>query len=144
MFLSFIMIESLELLPNKTTGEIIHLYLKYFNKTSKEFEALKLNSKSGLNKPSKFNVLCDPDWSWAATEYIPIVRVKKHLLLNECLALAVNRYNHMQNNQTLKVKIPSTAKTVDIVLIGNYFIIKYFCTGCNYFYVPTHFKPDPF
>ncbi|MBA4849026.1 hypothetical protein [Emticicia sp. BO119] len=56
--------------------------------------------------------------------HIPIVRLKKHPTLNEWLVLAVNRYNDMQTNQTIKVKIPTTGQTVDIVLNGQFTAIK--------------------
>ncbi|WP_337045382.1 hypothetical protein [Emticicia sp. 17c] len=56
--------------------------------------------------------------------HIPIVRVKKHPTLNEWLLLAVNRYNEMNQVQTLKVKIPGTGQSVDIQLNGQLTSIK--------------------
>lgn len=56
--------------------------------------------------------------------HIPVVRIKKHPTLNEWLILAVNRYNEMYNDQTLKVKVPGVNLTVDVVLNGKFTAIK--------------------
>ncbi|MBA4849492.1 hypothetical protein [Emticicia sp. BO119] len=56
--------------------------------------------------------------------HIPVVRVKKHPSKNEWLLLAVNRYNEMWQNQTIKVKIPGTGQTVDVILYGQYTSIR--------------------
>lgn len=51
---------------------------------------------------------------------LPVVRMKKHPTLNEWLIVAVNRYNEMWNDQTIRVKIPFSSNTVDITLNGQF------------------------
>jgi hypothetical protein len=55
---------------------------------------------------------------------IPFVRIKKHPTLNEWLVLGVNRHNNMNSNQTVRIKIPNTSYTYDIVLNGQFTTIE--------------------
>lgn len=56
--------------------------------------------------------------------HIPVVRIKKHPTLNEWLILAVNRYNDMNVDQTIKVKVPGVNLIVDVTLNGQFTAIK--------------------
>lgn len=51
---------------------------------------------------------------------LPIIRIKKHPTLNEWLIVGANRYNPVNNNQVIKVKIPNTSLTYDLTLKGQF------------------------